>query len=258
MEFCLLTQDQPKIEAITPVIITKNAKHHLKECLESLRAFKEVVIYDNGSTDETIKIASNFKNVKVHSGKFLGFGPTKNFAATFAKNDWIFSIDSDEIVAPKLIEEIKKLDLSNPNQVFKINRKNLFLGQEVKHSGWNPDWIVRIYNKKHTSFNDQKVHESIIIHKDTKVIPLKNRLIHYAVDDLTDFLIKAARYSSIERENQKCFSPGVIFFRACFAFFRTYILKRGFLDGYKGVVISVGNFNGVFFKYMQKYIKCKR
>lgn len=242
---------------ITPVIITKNSELHLDECLKSLESFKEVIVYDNGSTDETIKIAKSYPNVKVHTGKFLGFGPTKNFAATLAKTDWILSIDSDEVVTPELFEEIKELDLSDPTKVFKINRENLFMKSVIKHSGWNPDWIIRIYNKKHTSFSDQKVHESIMLHKNTKVISLKGRLTHYAVNDLSDFLIKAARYSSIERENQKCHLPIIIFFRAMFAFFRTFILKKGVLDGYRGLIISVGQFNGVFFKYMNQYEKCK-
>jgi len=243
---------------ITPVIITKNSELHLNESLKSLENFKEVIVYDNGSTDKTINIAKSYPNVKVYTGEFFGFGPTKNFAATLSKTDWILSIDSDEVVTPKLFEEIKKLDLSNPTKVFKINRENLFMKSAIKHSGWNPDWIVRIYNKKHTSFSNQKVHESIIIHKNTKVISLKGRLTHYAVDDLSDFLIKAAHYSSIEREDQKCHLPITIFFRAMFAFFKTYILKKGFLDGYRGLIISVGNFNGVFFKYMKKYEKCKK
>jgi len=245
------------IKNITPVIITKNAQSNLQECLQSLKVFKEVIVYDNGSTDKTIEICKSYANVRVHTGTFLGFGPTKNLAASFAKTDWILSIDSDEVVTPELFEEIKELDLSNPTKVFRINRQNLFMKYPIKHSGWNPDWIVRIYNKKHTSFNDQKVHESIILHNNTKIASLKGRLIHYAVNDLSDFLIKAARYSSIKRENQKCYSPFIIFFRALFAFFRTYILKKGFLDGYRGLIISVGQFNGVFFKYMHQYEKCK-
>jgi len=247
-----------EIYNITPVIITKNSELHMDECLKSLKNFKEVIVYDNGSTDKTIKIAKSYPNVKVHTGKFLGFGPTKNFAASFANTDWILSIDSDEVVTPELFEELKELELSDSTKVFKINRQNLFMKSVIKHSGWNPNWIVRIYNRKHTSFNDQKVHESITLHKNTKVISLKGRLIHYAVDDLSDFLIKAARYSSIERENQKCYPPLFIFFRALFAFFRTYILKKGFLDGYRGLIISVGQFNGVFFKYIQKYQRCKK
>jgi glycosyltransferase involved in cell wall biosynthesis len=253
-----MSQENCNIENITPVIITKNSELYMDECLKSLENFKEVIVYDNGSTDKTIDICKSYQNVKVNTGEFFGFGPTKNLAATLAKTEWILSIDSDEVVTPELLEEIKKLDLSNQNSVYKINRQNLFMKCPVKYSGWNPDWIVRIYNKKHTSFCNQKVHESIQIHKNTNVILLKGRLKHYAVNDLSDFLIKTARYSSIERENQKCYPPFVIFFRALFAFFRTYILKKGFLDGYKGLVISVGNFNGVFFKYMQKYQRCKK
>ena len=95
----------------------------------------------------TAEYKKSYQNVKVNTGEFFGFGPTKNLAATLAKTEWILSIDSDEVVTPELLEEIKKLDLSNQNSVYKINRQNLFMKCPVNYSGWNPDWIVRIYNK---------------------------------------------------------------------------------------------------------------
>lgn len=254
---CNINGQDKLIKNITPVIISKNSELHIEKCLKSLEIFQEVVVYDNGSTDKTLEICKQFPNVKIFIGKFYGFGPTKNHAANLAKTDWVFSIDSDEVATDELIHEIKMVDLSDKTKVFKVNRKNLFLGTAIKHSGWNPDWIARIYNKKHTSFTTQKIHEKIVIHKNTKVESLKGRLIHYAVNDLNDFLIKAAQYSSIKRENQKCHSSTVILFRALFAFFRTFLLKKGFLDGHRGLIISVGQFIGVFFKYMKQYEKCK-
>ncbi len=242
------------IDHITPVLITKDAEAHLKECLSSLKPFKEVILFDNGSTDDTLFIALQFPNVKIVHGEFKGFGPTKNEAAGYATNEWIFSIDSDEIASKELVDEIRAIRLED-NKVYAIDRHNLFLGERVRHSGWSPDWVKRLYNKNFTHFNDNLVHESIVA-KDIK--RLKGPLVHYAVDDVTDFLLKTARYSKLSRPNQKPLTPGVAFFRALFAFFRTYFLKRGFLDGYAGLVISVGNFNGVFFKYLHAYYKRRR
>ncbi len=237
------------IERISAVMITKNSQRHLKESLQSLRDFKEVVLYDNGSSDETIKIAKSFANVKIIQGEFLGFGPTKNRAAEYASNDWIFSIDSDEVATKELIEELSNLPL-HENSVYAIDRQNLFLNEPVRHSGWSPDWVKRIYNKKVTKFNENSVHESIEAKNVTK---LQGRLIHYAVDEVTDFLVKTSRYAKLARQNQKKLTPYQAFWRALFAFFKTYLLKRGFLDGYAGLIIAIGNFNGVFFKYCYRF-----
>ncbi len=232
------------ISNISAVMITKNSEKHIKESLESLKDFEEIIIYDNGSCDNTLKIAKQFKNVKIIKGEFYGFGKTKNLAADYAKNDWIFSIDSDEIATEQLIKEIKNISLEN-HTVYAINRKNLFLGKAVKHSGWNPDWIKRLYNKKFTKFSDVEVHESII---SSKVVKLKGRLIHYAVDNTQDTLIKMARYSTMKRKKNYIINPYFALLRASFAFFRTYFVQLGFLDGYAGLIISINRFIGVFHK----------
>jgi glycosyltransferase involved in cell wall biosynthesis len=240
---------------ITPVIITKNSEKHLAETLESLQDFRQIIVYDNGSTDSTKEIVNSFQNTKWIDGYFDGFGTTKNRAASFAETDWIFSIDGDEIVTRRLLYSISKLNLDNQNNLYKINRKNLFMGSPVKYSGWNPDWIVRIYNRKYTSFSSSLVHESVEVPENANIKKINGRLLHYAVDNVSDFLIKSANYSKFPRKNMKKYSPSIIFFRALFAFMKTFILQRGFLDGSKGLVISVGNFNGVFFKYMNYYYK---
>jgi len=244
-----------KIKEITPVIICKDSRLHIEKTLKSLSDFETVILYDNGSTDDTLEIAKKFTNVKLYKGSFVGFGRTKNKAASLSPTDWILSIDSDEVLTDELIDELKKLNPNISNVVYKINRTNLFMGKPILHSGWNPDWIVRIYNRTHTKFSDVEVHESILIRPDTVVQKLHGRIIHYAVDDVTDFLIKTSKYSKIRRRKQKKTGYLYAFLRASFAFFRTYILKRGFLDGPEGLTIAVSNFNGVFFKYIRYCIK---
>ncbi len=242
------------IENISVVMIVKNGEKSIKESLLSLKEFKEVIIYLNNSTDRTEEIAKGFSNVKIVKGEFLGFGKTKNRASSFAKNSWILSLDSDESLTDELIEEIKSLNLKEKNRVYAIKRKNLFLGKWVKHSGWNPDFVIRLYNRDFTSFNKNLVHESII-KRDAKVVELNNYIIHRAIEDIGEFLEKVNRYSSLNRENMRKLSPFTIFLRASFAFFKTYFLRLGFLDGYRGLVIAVSNFNGVFFKYIKFYAK---
>ena len=241
---------------ISIVIIASNNEKTIKECLESVVEFEEVVLYLNNSNDNTKNIAQTFENVNIIDGYFDGFGNTKNRAISYAKNDWVFVLDSDEIFTKELNEELKTIQLED-NVCYKVNRKNLFLKEEIKYSGWNPDWIVRLFNKKQAKFSDVEVHESIITsHLNIKF--LNHRIVHYAINDVRDFLLKTYNYSNLKRNKIKVYNPFVIFLKASFSFIRTYFFKLGFLDGYKGLVIAVGNFNGVFFKYMVNYTKVKK
>ena len=149
------------IEHISAVMIAKDAEAHLEESLKSLKDFKEVIVYDTGSQDQTLKIAQKFSNVAIHQGPFIGFGPTKNEAASLAKNEWIFSIDSDEVVTPELLATLQTLSLQ-PQKVYAIRRQNLFLGRPVRYGNWGSDWVKRLYNRSFTRFSDTQVHESLI------------------------------------------------------------------------------------------------
>jgi len=239
------------IEHISAVMIAKDAEAHLEKSLKSLKDFKEVILYDTGSQDQTLKIAQKFPNVAIHQGPFVGFGPTKNKAASLASNDWILSIDSDEVVTSQLLDSLKTLTLQ-PTKVYAIRRQNLFLGRPIRHGNWGNDWVKRLYNRSCTRFSDVQVHESLIA---TEVEKIPGHLIHYAVDEVQDFLLKAARYSKLQRQKPKALHPALAFWRGIWAFFRSYILKGGFLDGGAGLVIAVGEFNGVFFKYIDGYYK---
>ncbi len=150
---------------------------------------------------------------------------------------------------------MKNVVLSSDVVVYRVNRKNLFLGKHIKHSGWNPDYVVRLFNKRTTRFNNAQVHESVVT-KYLKVKTLKNSIVHNAVGDINDFLKKVDRYSRLKRADElKIYPPLVIFFKACFGFFKTYFFKLGILDGYTGLVIAVSDFNGIFFKYMRRYLE---
>ncbi len=151
---------------ISVIILTKDSEKYLKECLNALKWFDEVVILDNGSNDNTLKIAKSFKNVKIIQHQFIGFGYLKNLAIKKTKNSWILSIDSDEIVSEKLLNEIKKLNLEDEKSIYLINRLNHYNKKPIKCCGWYPDRVLRLFNKNYTQFSNVMVHESIIIHKD--------------------------------------------------------------------------------------------
>lgn len=239
---------------ISVTILTKNSEKYLTQVLTSLQTFDEVLIYDNGSTDNTLKIAFTFPNVSIIEGLFYGFGITHNIASSKAKHDWILSIDSDEIVTPEMADEITHLKL-NKTTVYSFSRHNYFNNKFIKWCGWYPDYQVRLYNKTHTGFTDAKVHETIIT-KTSEIVFLKSPIIHYSYDSISDFLNKMHTYSKLfaeQNQNKKRSSPCKAALHALFAFFKSYILKRGFLGGYEGFVISSYNANTAFYKYLKLY-----
>lgn len=241
------------IKNISVVIIAKNAEATIKQTLESLIDFEEVILYLNDTNDNTVTISQKFKNVKIVEGSFLGFGPTKNEATKYAKNDWILSLDSDEVLSKDFLLNLSKLSLDK-NCVYKILRSNYYKDCEVKHC-WGKDEIVRVYNKKLTSFNQNKVHE-FVLEKEYKVLLLDGEVKHYPYSNITDFIIKLDRYSTLfaqDKKGKKKSSPTKAFFNAGFSFFKTYFIKRGFLDGYAGLVIAFSHMATNFYKYIKLY-----
>ena len=246
------------IENITPVIIAKDAQNTIKQTLDSLVDFKEVVLYLNNTTDNTKQIASHFKNVKIIDGEFLGFGPTKNKASEYSSNDWILSLDSDEEIPKDLLSELSNLNLDDIYSVYEIKRDNYFFDKEVKYSGWGKDFLVRLYNKTTHSFNQNMVHEFIFLNTKSNKIRLNNSFKHNAVENINQFLQKVMKYSDLASKDKKTCSFVVVVLKSFFAFFKTYLLQLGFLDGWRGFVISISNFNGKFFRYTKRYINCSR
>ncbi len=242
------------LQNIAAAIITKNAAGTLATTLDSLRDLPEVVVYDNGSTDETLAIAESYDNVRLSTGEFLGFGKTFNHAADLATKDWVFTIDADEAISAELLNAIDAADLSDPNLAYEVLRDNYLMGKHVKHSGWARDWLLRLYNRHVYRHSEDDVHPRIYVPAGGRVQRLKGPLRHDAVQELSQFLDKANHYTELRRHSMsKTYPPIVIFFRAFWAFIKAYFIQGGFLDGWRGLVIGVSNFNGTFFKYMKIY-----
>lgn len=243
---------------ISVVILTKNSEKYLKRVLDSLISFDEVLIIDNGSTDNTLKIASKYENVKIYKEKFIGFGPLKNRALNYCKNDWVLYIDSDEVVTSNMIKKIYELDLSKKNYVYSFLRFNYYNGKLIKCCGWENDFVIRLFNKNHTSFNNNLVHESVILKKNTKLVKIKEGIDHYSFDSIEELINKMQHYSTLyAKESKKRVTILKAISSATFKFFKNYFFQKGFLYGYEGLVISVSNANGVFYKYMKLYEKVK-
>jgi glycosyltransferase involved in cell wall biosynthesis len=237
---------------ISVTVLTKNSEKYLPKVLESLKKFDEVLVYDTGSTDNTISIACSYPNVTLKEGEFIGFGPTHNAASTLARNSWILSVDSDEVVTPELLNEILNLSLDK-NVVYSIPRNNYFRGKWIRWCGWYPDHVYRLYNRDKTRFTDAQVHESVIV-DGIETQRLKAALIHYSYADTADFLVKMQSYSHLfaqQNKGRKSSSTGKAVCHGLFTFFKSYILKKGFLGGSEGFEISVYNANTAFYKYLK-------
>ncbi|MEI7695756.1 MAG: glycosyltransferase family 2 protein [Chlorobium sp.] len=240
---------------ISVTILTKNSAATLVECLTALEAFSEVVIVDTGSNDGTISIASGFKNVIVYEHPFIGFGPMKNFAVDRAANEWILSVDSDEVVTPKLVHEILTLKL-DVNMVYKMERDNYYHRKLIRGCGWENDQVERLFNKRSTRYNDNQVHEGLAIDGNLKTVLLSGRLKHYPYDNASQLLYKMQHYSTLWAEDQrgrKKSSPLKAMLYGVLTFLKSYLFKRGWRYGYEGLLISVSNANGVFYKYIKLY-----
>jgi glycosyltransferase involved in cell wall biosynthesis len=242
------------LKDISAVMIARNAGETLPRTLDSLRGFGEVVVYDNGSTDGTQAVAGRYPNVRVHTGPFLGFGPSRNRASELAASDWVFAIDADERLSPELADTLERLALDDPRQAFAVLRRNYMLGCVVDRGGWGSDWLVRLYHRGTQRYDDAMVHEKVKLAAGTRVIQVPGALEHEAVRDIGQMLDKVNRYSEIRRITiKRAPAPGLIVLRAFWAFLRSYVLKAGFLAGWRGVVIAWSNANGVFYKYMKAY-----
>ncbi len=239
---------------VSAVMIVKNGARTIRKSLESLREFDDVIVYDNGSTDETRSIAREFPNVNLIEGEFDGFGMTKNRAASFAKHDWVLIIDSDEVVDERLLHALKTKRLDSQT-IYIVNFLAYYKDIQIRHCGWNNQKIRRLYNKSVTSFNDNAVHENIIDEGMRKEL-IEGNMKHYSYMNISDFIVKLDRYSTLfanDNVGKKKSSPAKAFFNGLYSFFRTYILKRGFLDGYAGLIIAFSHMATNFYKYIKLY-----
>jgi len=238
---------------ISVVIIVKNGGTILTHCLDSLRSFDNVIIYNNGSTDNTEFIASQYPNVQLIDGEFTGFGPTKNAAAAHAVHDWILSLDADEVLNEAIVGEITGLAFESKT-LYSLLRRNFYKTTEIAHC-WGADEIVRIYNRKTTRYSDKQVHEHILT-DGLNVEKLTNSFSHFPYQSISEFILKADRYSTLfanDNVGKKSSSPAKAFFNGLYSFFRTYILKGGFLDGYAGLIIAFSHMVTNFYKYIKLY-----
>lgn len=250
------------LNSISAVMITKDAEATLEMTLISLANFAEIIVYDNGSTDRTLDIAREFDNVRLVQGEFIGFGATKNLAGTYATNDLLFSLDADEAPCAELLDEIEVLQSKWQGAwIGTVNRLNYFLAKPVHFGDWRNDWVARIYDRREHQFSDRAVHESLNSrHGFTVTKPLSHRLHHQTIHRLSQTLQKMDRYTELNAldafaQGRKGSHPIICLLKGKFAFLRCYILRLGFLDGWRGFIIAYGVGLATFYKHVKVFVE---
>jgi glycosyltransferase involved in cell wall biosynthesis len=229
--------------ALSVVIITKNEENFIEDAIISANFAQEVLVLDSYSIDETITIAIKL-SARVEQQEWLGFGKQKNLAVRLATHDWVFVLDADERITPSLKMEILRI-LENPSSDgYLVPRLNCFFGKFIKTCGLFPDYSLRLYKKSQGRFNEVEVHESVEING--KVSKLKNHMIHLAYENVEEFIEKQKKYSNLSNKKRNIFKA---IFSPCWTFFKIYIVKLGFTDGWHGFIIAKVYAKYTFWKY---------
>jgi len=241
---------------ISACIITFNEEKNIERAINSVKWADEIIVVDSESTDRTREIAESL-GAKVLIQKWLGFGKQKQFAVEKAQNDWIFSLDADEEVSEALRREI--LELKNSGRFladgYKIKRLSIYMNRKIKHGDWYPDWQLRLFNRKKGRWKDVPIHESVQMNPDARIGKLKNDIFHYSVEDFIQHnRMIGERYAPLAAlamfQNGKQSSVKKIVVSPLFAFFRSYFLKLGFLDGFAGFCVAYFTAHNNFMKHL--------
>jgi len=230
---------------LSVVIISKNEEKFITDAVKSALFADEVILLDSGSTDNTCQLAKDL-GAKVFYQKWLGFGPQKNKALEYASNDWVFVLDSDERITAELQEEILEVLKDPLNEGYFIARLNNFWGKNIKTCGLYPDYSLRLFNKHAGKFNAVNVHESVQLK--SKPGYLKNHMIHLAYETIDEFIEKQNRYSSLNHKKKNILKAII---NPYWTFFKLFIIKKGFLDGWHGFIISKLYAQYTFWKYIK-------
>ena len=245
-------------QPISVTIITLNEEQNIERCLRSVNWADEIVVVDTGSTDRTVEICRKFK-CRVLETEWLGYGKTKRFAVEQAAHDWIFSIDADEEATVQLREEIDKI-LENPDAAgYRIKRNSFYLGKIIRHAGWDKDYPLRLFNRKHGNFNDKVLHESVQLSGTVKRIEAP--ILHYTYPTIHSHVERMNKYSELGAEaalskGKSATLAGAVA-RGMIKFLKMYFLQAGFLDGRIGFLLAFNSGYGVFLKYCKLWEKTR-
>ena len=234
---------------ISVAMIVKNEAQDLTQCLETVQGWTdEIVILDSGSTDDTKRIALNY------GADWPGFGKQRQLAQQYVTSDYVLWLDADERVTPELRESIKQaVQLDSPHTVYELPRVSEVFGREIRHSGWYPDYVVRLYRTDYANYNDSLVHEKVEFPANARIEKLKGDLQHFTYKSIHHYLVKSANYAKAWADQRQAKGKkatlwqGVSHAIGCFV--KMYLLKAGFLDGKQGFLLAVLSAHSTLVKY---------
>lgn len=241
---------------LSVAIITFNEERNIARCLDALQGVAdEIVVIDSFSNDKTEQICRSYAAVFVKN-KFEGFGSQKNFALQKCSNDYVLSLDADEVLSPELRQSIVDFKLCNdPYDVYSFNRATHFCGKHVRYARWYPDAQLRLINRTKAKWSDSKVHERIESFEGATRGFLQGDLLHYSYNSFEELILQTNKLSSISAQTK--FDKGKrsnyvkVFFFAPWRFIRDFIIYRGYKDGYVGFLICAVSAYEVYIKYIK-------
>jgi glycosyltransferase involved in cell wall biosynthesis len=241
------------MQPLSVVIVCKNEAAVIGTTLQSLSGLTDdIVVYDNGSTDDTVDVVRKF-NVQLHQGSWEGFGKTKNKANGLAKYDWIISLDADESPDEELKQSLLDFEPGNEKTVYDLRFKNLLGKKWLKYGEWGNDSHLRLFNRKAVHWNNAPVHEALVLPQDRKIKKLKGFVVHQTMKNMNEYAEKMVHYAMLNAEKYYREGKTSSWFRTRlspgFNFLNYYILKLGFLDGYEGYVCAKMTAHYTFLKY---------
>ncbi|MEO5357564.1 MAG: glycosyltransferase family 2 protein [Nitrospirae bacterium YQR-1] len=242
---------------VSVAIITNNEQHNIEGALRSAMAAGEIIVVDSGSTDATVEICKSY-NARVYVQSWRGYAMQKQTAIGYATLPWVFVLDADERITQGLVSEIAAA--TERDEVFDgyyVARKNFFLGRWIRHGGWSPDHVLRLFRNGEGRFQEREVHEKIIVNG--KLGYLKNPIVHYTYESIGDFIKKMDNYSTLSaREISKSGKePGffALALKPPATFIKMYIVALGFLDGLHGFILALLYAVNTFLKYLKAWEK---
>jgi glycosyltransferase involved in cell wall biosynthesis len=237
---------------VSAIVVCFNEERNIGACLDSLRWCDEIVVVDSFSTDRTVEICRQYTE-RVVQRQWAGYRDQKAFAHSLATKDWVFLVDSDERVSPELRDEIKASLLSYDGTCagFSVPRLVFYLDRWWWRGGWYPDYDVRLFRRERATWGGTEPHEKILVNG--KVRRLRNPLYHFSYQDIEDHVQRINRFTSISSrelfQEQKRWRLRDALLRPPLRFFRSYILDRGFLEGFAGFYVAMTTAVYVFLKY---------
>jgi len=248
------------VVTLSVALIVKNEENNLAECLDTVKWADEIVILDAGSNDRTIEIAKTYTDKIFVNADWQGYGIQRQRLQEFTSCDWVLMLDADERLTPELISAIKNvLKKNNRNLVYALPRLSWCFGAFIRHSGWYPDYVTRLYAKDKAQYNDKLVHEKLEYEEGMNLVKLKGDLLHYTYRDLEHYLVKSAGYASAwaEQREKRGKTSSLLqgFLHGISCFLKMYVFRFGFLDGKQGLLLAMLSGHSTFAKYADLWVR---